>query len=38
MDRFGVPGTVRASFGIYNDKTDVDRLVAGLKKVVDIFG
>jgi cysteine desulfurase/selenocysteine lyase len=38
MDRFGIPGTVRASFGIYNDKTDVDRLVAGLKKVVDIFG
>jgi cysteine desulfurase/selenocysteine lyase len=38
MDRFGVPGTVRASFGIYNDKDDVDRLVAGLKKVTDIFG
>lgn len=38
MDRFGVPGTVRASFGIYNDTTDVDRLVAGLKKVTDIFG
>lgn len=38
MDRFGVPGTVRASFGIYNDKSDVDRLVAGLQKVTDIFG
>jgi len=38
MDRYGVPGTVRASFGIYNDKDDVDRLVDGLKKVVDIFG
>jgi len=38
MDRFGVPGTVRASFGIYNDRTDVDRLIDGLKKVVDIFG
>ncbi len=38
MDRFGVPGTVRASFGIYNDFDDVDRLVAGLKKVTDIFG
>ncbi|WP_286829517.1 MULTISPECIES: cysteine desulfurase [Kordiimonas] len=38
MDRFGVPGTVRASFGIYNDTSDVDRLVAGLKKVTDIFG
>ena len=38
MDRFGIPGTVRASFGVYNDKDDVDQLVAGLKKVVDIFG
>jgi len=38
MDHFGVPGTARASFGIYNDKDDVDRLVDGLKKVMDIFG
>jgi len=38
MDRFAVPGTARASFGIYNDKDDVDRLVEGLKKVTDIFG
>lgn len=38
MERFDVPGTVRASFGIYNDFEDVDRLVDGLKKVVDLFG
>lgn len=38
MERFEVPGTVRASFGIYNDFEDVDRLVDGLKKVVDLFG
>lgn len=38
MDRFNIPGTVRASFGIYNDRADVDRLIEGLKKVVDIFG
>ena len=38
MDRFNVPGTVRASFSIYNDKSDVNRLVEGLKKVVDLFG
>jgi len=38
MDRFAIPGTARASFGIYNDKDDVDRLVDGLKKVMDIFG
>ena len=38
MDRFGLPGTVRASFGIYNDFADIDRLVAGLHKVNEIFG
>ena len=38
MDRFNIPGTVRASFGIYNDKDDVDQLVNGLQKVMDIFG
>ena len=38
MDRFGVPGTVRASFGVYNHRDDVDALVEGLQKVADIFG
>lgn len=38
MDRFGIPGTARASFGVYNDTDDIDRLVEGLKKVMDIFG
>jgi cysteine desulfurase/selenocysteine lyase len=38
MDRFGVPATVRASFGVYNDRRDVDALVAGLRKVTEIFG
>lgn len=38
MDHFNVPGTVRASFGIYNDKEDVDRLITGLQKVMDLFG
>ena len=38
MDRFGVPATVRASFGVYNDRGDVDALVAGLAKVTEIFG
>jgi len=37
MDRFGVSATVRASFGIYNDRDDVDALVAGLRKVQEIF-
>ena len=38
MDRFGVPATARASFGLYNTHEDVDALVAGLGKVVEIFG
>jgi len=38
MDRYGIPGTVRASFGVYNGADDVDALVAGLAKVSEIFG
>jgi cysteine desulfurase/selenocysteine lyase len=30
MDHFGVPGTVRASFGLYNDLGDIDRMVEAL--------
>lgn len=33
MDRLGVPGTVRASFALYNTRDDVDRLIAALEKV-----
>ncbi|MEL7247385.1 MAG: cysteine desulfurase [Bacteroidota bacterium] len=32
MDRFGIPGTVRASFGTYNNHEDVERLVAGVQR------
>jgi len=38
MQRFGVPATVRASFGVYNTREDVDALVAGLRTVVEVFG
>ncbi len=38
MERFGVPATVRASFSLYNDRDDVDALVAGLHKVKELFG
>lgn len=38
MERFGVPGTVRASFGLYNGRDDVDQLVEGLEKVREFFG
>jgi cysteine desulfurase/selenocysteine lyase len=37
MDRFGVPATSRASFGLYNTKHEVDILVAGIKKVIEVF-
>ncbi len=32
MDRFNIPGTVRASFGVYNNYNDVERLVEGVKR------
>jgi cysteine desulfurase/selenocysteine lyase len=32
MKRFGIPGTVRASFAMYNTKEEVDRLITGLNK------
>ena len=32
IDELGVPGTVRVSFGLYNDKSDVDTFIAALKK------
>jgi cysteine desulfurase/selenocysteine lyase len=32
MDRYGIPGTVRASFAMYNTKEDVDRLVNGVQR------
>ena len=32
MDRLGIPGTVRASFSLYNDRDDVNRMVAAVRK------
>ncbi len=37
MDFFGVPATVRASFGCYNTHGEVDRLVAGVREAQEIF-
>lgn len=37
MNFFGVPGTVRASFAIYNTKDDVVKLVEGLQRVKKMF-
>jgi len=38
MERFGVTSTTRASFALYNRRSDVDALVAGLDKARGIFG
>jgi len=38
MDRFNVPATTRASFSFYNTFAEIDRLAAGLRKVVEVFG
>ena len=37
MDRLGVLGTVRASFGLYNTREEVDALVSGIKRVSMMF-
>ena len=34
IDELGVPGTVRVSFGLYNDKADIDAFIAALKKAI----
>ena len=38
MRRFNVPATSRASFGMYNTIEEVDVLVNGLKKILEVFG
>ncbi len=38
MKRYGISATARASFYLYNDTDDVDRLVEGLEIVQSIFG
>ena len=38
MQRFGVPATARASFGLYNTRAEVDALVSGIHKVQEVFG
>lgn len=37
MHRFGISGTVRASFALYNTKEEVDALIAGIKRVSQMF-
>jgi cysteine desulfurase/selenocysteine lyase len=37
MERFGVPATTRASLAFYNTRGEIDALVAGLRKVKEVF-
>jgi cysteine desulfurase/selenocysteine lyase len=37
MEFFKIPATTRASVSLYNNFEDIDRLVAGLKKVIEVF-
>lgn len=37
MQRLGIEGTVRASFGLYNTKEEIDRLAAGIERVSRMF-
>ena len=37
MDRFGIPGTVRASFAVYNTRAEVDALVAALRRIMPML-
>lgn len=37
MERFGIPATARASFGMYSTKEEVDRLVSAVINVIGIF-
>jgi cysteine desulfurase / selenocysteine lyase len=37
MQHFGLPATARASFAMYNTRAEVDALVVGIEKVLEVF-
>jgi cysteine desulfurase/selenocysteine lyase len=37
MDRYGLPATARASFGLYNTRDEVDALVAAIHDAIRMF-
>ena len=37
MQRFGIPGTARASLALYNDESDIDALAAAIRRAQDLF-
>lgn len=38
MQHFGIPGTVRASLGMYNTTEEIDILAEGIRRVMDMLG
>jgi len=38
MDHFGIPGTIRASMAMYNNREDIDRLIEGVKRAKMMLG
>ena len=38
MDRFEIPGTVRASFAVYNTENEIDMFIESIEKVKKMFG
>lgn len=38
MDRYGIPGTVRASFAVYNTRKEIDILTDSLRKILPMLG
>ena len=37
MDYYGIPGTIRASFAMYNNRSDVDALVSALNRAIEML-
>ena len=37
MDRYGIPGTVRASFAVYNTREEIDIFVAALQRIAPML-
>jgi cysteine desulfurase/selenocysteine lyase len=37
MDQYGIPGTVRASFALYNTKEEIDKLAAGIRRALKML-
>jgi cysteine desulfurase/selenocysteine lyase len=38
MQRYNIPATSRASFAMYNTKEEIDVLINGLRKIIEVFG